>query len=61
MSNISDRRFAELLAKFGGRLQVRIVCAWCGVTLLGADTSSETPISHGICKACSDKLEAEET
>ena len=56
---VTDRRFAELLEKFGGRLKVRIDCAWCGAVLVDDPRQSELPISHTICPSCAEQWEKE--
>ena len=54
---LDDHRFAELQHRFGGRRQCtrhedpqRVVCGWCGVTMVEGPPSSQ--VSHGICPAC---------
>ena len=32
---------------------MRVVCAWCGVVMSGADG----PVSHGICESCAARVE----
>lgn len=34
---------------------LRLECAWCGTTI----RDGKLPISHGCCKACSEKLLAQ--
>ena len=38
-------------------MTLRSVCAWCHVVLIEGD--EPTPVSHGICDECAEKLEAE--
>lgn len=35
---------------------LRVVCGWCGVVIRGGPPR---PISHGMCKACSARMNAE--
>ena len=37
---------------------MRVLCSWCGVTMKDGDYA--LPVSHGICEACSKRLEQEE-
>jgi hypothetical protein len=34
---------------------MKVICAWCKV-ILQDDPKDNQPVSHGICKACKEKM-----
>ena len=37
-------------------MAIKVVCAWCGITIQDGQLDKDGRVSHGMCKKCADRV-----